>query len=75
MRLWTSMEDGKIQVKGKGLRVNVDKTKGMQLLFGKKSSILKVDPCVICRKLVVTLFNVRNCKGGFIVVVLMCLGR
>ena len=29
MRLWTSMEDGKIQAKGKGLRVNVDKTKGM----------------------------------------------
>ena len=24
---------------GKGLRVNVDKTKGMQLLFGKKSSV------------------------------------
>ena len=24
-------------VQGKGLRVNVDKTKGMQLLFGKKS--------------------------------------
>ena len=75
MRLWTSMEDGKIQAKGKGLRVNVDKTKGMQLLFGKKSSILKVDPCVICRKLVVTLFNVRNGRGGFIVVVLICLGR
>ena len=74
MRLWTSMEDGKIQAKGKGLRVNVDKTKGMQLLFGKKSSILKVDPCVICRKLVVTLFNVRNGRGGFIVV-LICLGR
>ena len=48
------MGDGKNTVKGKGLRVNVDKTKGMQLLFGKKSIILKVDPCVICRKLVVT---------------------
>ena len=24
---------------GKGLRLNVDKTKGMQLLFGKKSSV------------------------------------
>ena len=31
-------------VEGKGLRVNVDKTKGMQL-FGKKSSVSKVDPC------------------------------
>ena len=26
-------------VEGKGLRVNVNKTKGMQLLFGKKSSV------------------------------------
>ena len=32
-------------VEGNGLRVNVDKTKGMQLLFGKKSSVSKVDPC------------------------------
>ena len=32
-------------VEGKGLRVNVDKTKGMQLLLEKKSSVLKVDPC------------------------------
>ena len=31
-------------VEGKGPRVNVDKTKGMQLLFGKKS-VLKVDFC------------------------------
>ena len=35
-------------VKGKGLRVNVDKTKGMQLLFGKKSSVSKVDLCGVC---------------------------
>ena len=33
---------------GKGLMVNVDKTKGMQLIFGKKSSTLKVDPCSVC---------------------------
>ena len=35
-------------VKGKGLRVNVNKinkTKAMQLLFWKKSSVSKVDPC------------------------------
>ena len=30
-------------VEGKGLRVNVDKTKGMQLLFGNNSSVSKVD--------------------------------
>ena len=35
-------------VKGKGLRVNVDKTKGMQLSFGKKSSVSEVDPCGVC---------------------------
>ena len=35
-------------VEGNGLRVNVDKTKGMQLSFGKKSSLSKVDPCGVC---------------------------
>ena len=30
------------------LRVNVDKVKGMQLLFGKKSSVSKVGPCGVC---------------------------
>ena len=35
-------------VEGKGLKVNVDKTKGMQLSFGKKSSVSKVDPCGVC---------------------------
>ena len=30
-------------VQGKGLRVNVDKTKGMPLLFGNNSSVSKVD--------------------------------
>ena len=28
--------------------MNVDKTKGIQLLFGKKSKVLKVDPCGVC---------------------------
>ena len=32
----------------KALRVNVDKTKGMQLLLGKKSSVSKVDPFGVC---------------------------
>ena len=41
----------KIAVEGKGLRVNVDKTKDMQkLLFGKKSSVFSVDPCGVCGK-------------------------
>ena len=44
MTLWSSIN----AVKGKGLRVNVDKTKGMQLSFGKKSSASKVDPCGVC---------------------------
>ena len=33
-------------VEGKGLRVNVDETKGMQLLFGKKSSVSEVHWCL-----------------------------
>ena len=32
----------------KDLRVNVDKTKGMQLFYGKKGSVSKVDPCGVC---------------------------
>ena len=39
-------------VEGKGLRVNFDKTNGMQLSFGKKSSVSKVDPCGACGELV-----------------------
>ena len=35
-------------MEGKGLRVNVNKTKGMQLVFKKKSSFSKVDPCGVC---------------------------
>ena len=63
-------------VKGKGLRVNVDKTKGTQLLCGKKSSVSKVDPCGVCGERVdLILSSVRNVRGGFIVIVLMCLGR
>ena len=32
-------------MEGMGLRMNVDKTKCIQLLFGKKSSVSKMDPC------------------------------
>ena len=35
-------------VEGKGLKVNIYKTKGMQLLIGKESSVSKVDPCGVC---------------------------
>ena len=68
-------ERRKNAVEGKGLRMNVDKTKGMQLLFGNKSSALKVDSCSVVSGLVVILFSVRSVRGGFIVIVLMCLGR
>ena len=34
-------------MEGAGLRVNVDKGIGMQLLFGKKS-VSKVDSCSVC---------------------------
>ena len=66
-------------MEGSDLRVNVDKTKDMQLLFGKKKNVSKVDPCDVCGEWVdciqCTLFSVQNVRGGFIVVVLMCLGR
>ena len=34
----------------KSLRVNVSKTKSMQLLLDKKSSVSKVDTCCVCSK-------------------------
>ena len=48
MRLWTSVGVGKNAAEGKGLRVNVNKTKGIQLLFGKKGSVSRVGPCGVC---------------------------
>ena len=35
-------------MKVKGLRVHVDKTKTMQLLFAKKNIVSKLDPCGVC---------------------------
>ena len=35
-------------MEGKGLKVNIYKAKCMQLLIGKKGSVLKVDPCGVC---------------------------
>ena len=64
-------------VEGKSLRVNVDKTKDMQLSFGKKSSVSKVDPCCVFGERVG--YNSIQCtkctRWLFIVVVLICLGR
>ena len=61
---------------GKGLRVNVDKTKDMQSLFGKKRSVRKWTLVVfVVIGLVVILFTAQNVTGSFMVVVLMCLGR
>ena len=54
-------------VEGKGLRVNVDKTKGIQLLFEKKSGVSKVDPCGDCSEWVgCNSIQFRNVGGGFI---------
>ena len=64
-------------VEGKSLKVNVDKTKDMQLSFGKKSSVSKVDPCCVfgervgCNSIQCT----KCTRWLFIVVVLICLGR
>ena len=45
----------------KGPRVSVNKIQGLQLLFGKKSNVSKVDPSGICGEvsvLVLILFSV-----------------
>ena len=61
---------------GKGLRVNVDKEKVCSYYLEKKIVFQKWILVVsVVSGLVVILFNVRNDRGGFIVVVLMCLGR
>ena len=63
-------------VEGKSLRVNVDKTKVMQFLFGRKVVFRKLILVVsVVNGLVVILLSVRNVRDGFIVVVLMYLGR
>ena len=63
-------------VERKSLRVNVDKTKGTQLLFRKKIVFRKWILVVsVVNGLVVILFSVQNARSGFIIVVLMCLSR
>ena len=62
-------------VEGKSLMVNVDKTKGMQYYLGRKVVFQKWIFMVSVSGLVIVLFSVRNVRGGFFVVVLLCLGR
>ena len=55
-------------VEGKGPRVNIDKTKGVNLLFGKKSSVSKVNPCCVCNEQVDCNFiqsEVSKCQRWF----------
>ena len=49
----------KITAAEKGLRVNVSKKTGMQILFGKKSTVWKVDLCGFCGEQVA--FNFVQC--------------
>ena len=43
--VWEKYGRWKCAVERKGLKVNVNRAKGIQLLFGKKSSVSKVEPC------------------------------
>ena len=62
-------------VEGKSLRVNVYKTKGMQISLGRKVVFQRWILVVsVVNGLVVILFSVRSVSGGFIVIVLMWLG-
>ena len=49
-------------VEEKGLRVTVDKTNGMQLLFGKKSSVSKVDPYGVCGERMLVIIPIKSTK-------------
>ena len=60
-------------VEEKGLRVNVNKTKVMQLLFGKVVFPKWILVVSVVSGLVVILLDVRNGRSGFIVVFLTCL--
>ena len=50
MKLWEvrKYQRWKRVLERKGLRVNVEKTKGMQFLRDKKAYVSKVDPCGVC---------------------------
>ena len=62
-------------VEGKSLRGNPDRAKVCSYYFGRKVMFWKWIFVVSVRGLIVILFIIRNVRGGFISVVLMCLGR
>ena len=57
-------------VEGKGLRVNLNKTKGMQLLVGKKSHGSKVDPCGACGVCERNSIQCTKCQAVLVIIVL-----
>ena len=60
----------------KGLRMNIDKTKGMQFLHGKKVYVSKVDPCGVSgERIGHNSIWCTNIRSGFILVVQRCLGK
>ena len=62
-------------VEGKGMSMNVDKTKGVQLLRRKVVFLKSILVVSVVSRLVVILFSVRYVRDGFMVVILMSLGR
>ena len=50
-------------VEGAGLRVNVNKTKGIHLLFRNKSSVSKVDPCVCGERVGYNFIQCTKCQS------------
>ena len=63
-------------VEGKVLSVNVHKTKGMQLIFGKKSSVSKVDPWGVCgERIGCNSIQCTKCQRWVHRLCFICLGR
>ena len=62
-------------VEGKGMSMTVDKTKGVQLLRRKVVFLKSILVVSVVSRLVVILFSVRYVRDGFMVVILMSLGR
>ena len=67
MKLKESTKDGRGKVskkameEGKHLRVNVEKAKGLQLLYGKKAYVLKVGSCGFYKGLFITVLGGTKC--------------
>ena len=63
-------------VEGKGLRLNVNPKKVCSYYFRREVVFQKWILVVsVVSRLVEILFSVRNVRGGFIIIVLMCLSR